>query len=192
MKQFTLTARAARMFVLQLESNPSGYKLPESRLLRLVRLKVLRKITDYDTQITALNAAYQLQLEEAVLDGATMPEREQLTVRLNRAVRDVDEKFGNAKASPCLEDTQFAFAKTVFSGLQFRGDKESTDLVLEIDEALEKAREVDVDVEIAPVVKPAFDVSTVPLAAEQEARAAERVLKATMPWPIDKPLAETP
>ena len=180
MKQFTLTARAARMFVLQLESNPGGYKVPELRLLRLVRLKVSRKIADYDTQITSLNAAHQLRLEDAVLEAESVKERdrvvERLVVTLNRCVRQVDDTLGTVTASPCLEDTQFSFAKTVFSGLQFRGDKESTDLVLEIDEALEKAREVDVDVEIVPAVVPLEAI----LAAER--REAERGPSMTTPW----------
>jgi len=140
MTEFSLTKAAARVLYIDLETKGDGFSIKQLRLLD-------KTLTSFDSFIGEYNKKIEGKIEEAkeaIKKDPTKENIELVNFQLNNDLDKITKTEGKQLVTLQLEDEQFKFAKEIIENMQgFKGDKASRDILLEIGNAFDDAKEID-------------------------------------------------
>ena len=138
MKKITISKNSLRILSLSLESNPKGYNRKDLRQLDKIVLDVFSPIASYNENIEKLIKELKQKVKE------TPDKSVQLDGEYNEKINNVAEGEGKEKIEIKIEDADYDFVKAKWEVSEnFRGDKRVRKSVMEIEDALEKAVNVE-------------------------------------------------
>lgn len=140
MRQLTISKTALRVLVSQLEAKGDGFNIKQLRTLDKTALRLNEAIVEY-------NNCLDDKITEAKNVISTDPQNEALVnsvnERLNKELNAVTESEGKVQIEVSLEDEQYSFVKEIMdNSAGFRGNKEARKIILEIDDAIRQAKEI--------------------------------------------------
>lgn len=140
MTEFSLSKAATRVMYVQLENKGEGFSIKQLRLLD-------KTLTSLDVFIGEYNQSIQDKINIAKEEIKADPSQENVdavNTKLNLDLDEITDTIGKQLVHIQIEDEQFKFIKETMENMQgFKGTKIVRDLVLELDTALDSAKEID-------------------------------------------------
>lgn len=141
MKQITLSKASTRNLSQQLDGKADGFTVKQLRMLDRIQTTIEDAIGDYNKPIDDLVKAAQKDLA----NDPSPEHTQEVNTKLNTALDEYTEKYGAEKVNLLFEDEQFSFIKDIWDAASgFRGNLAARKILLEIDDSLEQAQEVNV------------------------------------------------
>lgn len=139
MTEFSLSKAAARVVYVDLETKGDGFTIKQLRLLD-------KTLSSLDIFIGNYNKKIEDRMNEAreeIKKDHSKENIESVNFQVNIDLDELTNTEGKQLVTIQIEDEQFKFIKEIIDNMQgFKGDKTSREILLEIGNALDSAKEI--------------------------------------------------